>query len=95
MARMMNSSEGRDSRDSRDDRRRSPRDRGNDMAGAVKQRRSLDGVKAIDCRDYDQLNRFVTEYGKILPARLTGANPKQQRQIKRSVRRARNIGLMA
>lgn len=91
MARMMNSSEGRDGRD---DRRRS-RDRGNEMAGAVKQRRSLDGVKAIDCRDYDQLTRFVTEYGKILPARLTGANPKQQRQIKRSVRRARNIGLMA
>lgn len=91
MARMMNSSEGRDGRD---DRRRS-RDRGNEMAGAVKQRRSLDGVKAIDSRDYDQLNRFVTEYGKILPARLTGANPKQQRQIKRSVRRARNIGLMA
>lgn len=62
---------------------------------AIKQRRSLDGVKTIDNRDYDLLSRFVTEYGKILPARLTGANPKQQRQIKRSVRRARNIGLMA
>ncbi|HAS83059.1 MAG TPA: 30S ribosomal protein S18 [Verrucomicrobia bacterium] len=61
----------------------------------VKQRRSIEGVKGIDCRDYDLLSRFVTEYGKILPARLTGANPKQQRQIKRSVRRARNIGLMA
>jgi small subunit ribosomal protein S18 len=63
--------------------------------GAVKARRSLDGVKAIDSRDYDLLGRFVTDYGKILPARLTGANPKQQRQIKRAVRRARNIGLMA
>jgi small subunit ribosomal protein S18 len=91
MARM-NSRDGRDSRDSRDDRRGS-RDR--DDAGAARQRRSLDGVKAIDSRDYDLLSRFVTEYGKILPARLTGANPKQQRQIKRSVRRARNIGLMA
>ena len=80
------------SNNSRDDRRKS-RDRGD--AGAAKQRRSLDGVKTIDSRDYDLLSRFVTEYGKILPARLTGANPKQQRQIKRSVRRARNIGLMA
>ncbi len=81
------------SSNSRDDRRNS-RDRGVD-AGAARQRRSLDGVKTIDSRDYDLLSRFVTEYGKILPARLTGANPKQQRQIKRSVRRARNIGLMA
>lgn len=80
------------SNNSREDRRGS-RDRVD--AGAVRQRRSLDGVKIIDSRDYDLLSRFVTEYGKILPARLTGANPKQQRQIKRSVRRARNIGLMA
>jgi small subunit ribosomal protein S18 len=77
---------------SRDDRRRS---RDNGAMGAAKARRSLDGVKAIDSRDYDLLGRFVTDYGKILPARLTGANPKQQRQIKRAVRRARNIGLMA
>jgi small subunit ribosomal protein S18 len=85
---------------SRDDRRGSrggDRDRDRDRMdmGMVKQRRSIEGVKSIDCRDYDLLSRFVTEYGKILPARLTGANPKQQRQIKRSVRRARNIGLMA
>jgi small subunit ribosomal protein S18 len=80
----------------REDRRES-RDRDRDRVdiGALKQRRSLDGVKAIDNRDYDLLGRFVTEFGKILPARLTGASPKQQRQIKRSVRRARNIGIMA
>jgi len=75
---------------SRDGRRKS-----RDRDDSAKQRRSLDGVKAIDSRDYDLMGRFVTEYGKILPARLTGATPKQQRQIKRSVRRARNIGLMA
>jgi small subunit ribosomal protein S18 len=71
-------------------RRRAPRDR-----NMVKPRRTLDGVTAIDNRDYDLLGRFVTDYGKILPARLTGATPKQQRQIKRAVRRARNIGMMA
>ncbi len=72
--------------------RRESRDR---MDVGVKPRRGLNGSKAIDCRDYDTLGRFVTEFGKILPARLTGANPKQQRQIKRAVRRARNIGIMA
>lgn len=61
----------------------------------VKPRRTLDGIKTIDSRDYDLLGRFVTDYGKILPARLTGATPKQQRRIKRAVRRARNIGMMA
>lgn len=61
----------------------------------VKPRRSLDGITTIDNRDYDMLSRFVTDYGKILPARLTGATPKQQRRIKRAVRRARNIGTMA
>ncbi len=71
-------------------RRRSPRDR-----AVAKPRRSLDGIKTIDNRDYDLLGRFVTDYGKILPARLTGATPKQQRRIKRAIRRARNIGTMA
>jgi small subunit ribosomal protein S18 len=85
----MNSMGREDRRESRD------RDRDRVDIGALKQRRSLDGVKAIDNRDYDLLGRFVTEFGKILPARLTGASPKQQRQIKRSVRRARNIGIMA
>lgn len=71
-------------------RRRNSRDR-----GLVKPRRSLDGIKTIDPRDYDTLSRFVTDYGKIMPARLTGATPKQQRRIKRAIRRARNIGMMA
>lgn len=69
--------------------------RRDDVAGLKASRRSLDGVKAIDNRDYDLLGRFVTEFGKILPARLTGATPKQQRRVKRAVRRARNIGIMA
>ena len=36
----------------------------------------------------------VSQQGKIMPARLTGASAKQQRQIARSVRRARVMGLM-
>ncbi len=71
----------------RDDRRRE--------AALRKQARYLEGVKEIDSRDYELIRRFVTEYGKIIPGRLTGATPKQQRCIKRAVRRARNIGLMA
>jgi small subunit ribosomal protein S18 len=72
-------------------RRRMSRER----STVVKPRRNLDGITTIDNRDYELLGRFVTDYGKILPARLTGATPKQQRRIKRAVRRARNIGVMA
>ena len=41
------------------------------------------------------LKRYVTEYGKIIPARVTGVTAMQQRQSKKGVRRARNMGLMA
>jgi small subunit ribosomal protein S18 len=40
------------------------------------------------------LRRFLTEHGKIMPSRLTGATAKQQRQIKRAVRRLRVMGIL-
>lgn len=64
--------------------------------GPVRKRsRYLDDVKdkPIDINDADFVNKFVTEHGKIIPARLTGASAKQQRRIKRGVRRARQVGL--
>lgn len=57
--------------------------------------RILDPNDIIDINDVEFLRRFVTEYGKIVPARLTGVTAAQQRQIKQGVRRARNMGLMA
>ena len=59
-----------------------------------KRSRHLDGVTVIAENDHELLRRFVTEHGKIIPARLTGASSKQQRQIKRGVRRARVMGLI-
>ena len=54
----------------------------------------LDGLKVIDPRDYELLRKFTTEQGKILPSRLTGTTPKQQRQLARAIRRARVMGLL-
>ena len=56
--------------------------------------RYLENVTEIDFRDYELLRRFVTEQGKIMPSRFTGAGPKQQRQIARAIRRARVMGLL-
>lgn len=49
----------------------------------------------IDINDVEFLKHYVTEYGKILPLRITGVTKMQQRQITKGVKRARNMGLMA
>ncbi len=49
----------------------------------------------VDIDDIEFLRRFVTEFGKILPARVTGVTAQQQRQIRKGVTRARNMGLLA
>ncbi len=54
----------------------------------------LDYVKSIDYKDQELLRKFMTERGKIMPRRTTGASAKQQRQIKQAVRRARVMGLL-
>lgn len=48
----------------------------------------------LDYKDAELLRTFMTDRGKILPRRYTGVNSKQQRQIKRAIRRARVMGLV-
>ena len=61
----------------------------------ARRRPAIPATDKIDLNDIALLKHFVTEYGKILPARVTGVTAMQQRQIKKGVRRARNMGLMA
>ncbi|MFT6143555.1 MAG: small subunit ribosomal protein S18 [Myxococcota bacterium] len=48
----------------------------------------------VDYKDVRRLQRFLTERGKILPRRATGLTAKQQRQISRAIKRARQIALI-
>ncbi|MBR7064491.1 MAG: 30S ribosomal protein S18 [Treponema sp.] len=48
----------------------------------------------IDYKDADNLRRFTTERGKILPRRITGTCAKHQREIASAIKRARNICLL-
>ncbi len=75
--------------------RRDRGDRDSDLLGARKRQCPLTPGELVDANDIELLKHFVTEYGKIIPARITGVTAEQQRQIKRGVRRARNMGLMA
>ena len=62
--------------------------------GAQRGAKYLEGVKHIDYKDHELLRRFMTERGKIVPSRTTGTTAKQQRQIKKAIRRARVMGLL-
>lgn len=48
----------------------------------------------IDYKKVEILERFITERGKILPRRITGTCAKHQRQLARSIKRARTMSLL-
>ncbi len=48
----------------------------------------------IDYKDPQSLKYFVTERGKIVPRRISGACAKHQRELMLAVKRARNIALL-
>ena len=50
--------------------------------------------ETVDYKDVRKLQRFLTERGKILPRRATGLTAKQQRQVSRAIKRARQIALL-
>ncbi len=59
-----------------------------------RKKRSLDPSIVIDYKDADLLRRFVTERGKIIPRRISGATQEQQRKLTVAIKRARFIGLL-
>ncbi len=48
----------------------------------------------IDYKDARALRPFITERGKILSGRITGACARHQREIKMAIKRARNIAIL-
>lgn len=52
------------------------------------------GIRQINYKDDKTLSRYVTDRGKILPRRLTGACARHQRQITTAIKRARYLALL-
>lgn len=50
--------------------------------------------KKIDYKDAYMLKRYVTERGKIIPARVSGLCSKHQREVTIAIKRARIIALL-
>ena len=51
-------------------------------------------VEWIDYKDVELLKDFITENGKIIPARLTGTKSRYQRQLQDAIKRARFLALL-
>ena len=51
-------------------------------------------VKEIDYKDLETLKAFISETGKIVPARITGTNAFYQRQLATAIKRARFLALL-
>jgi len=54
---------------------------------------SADAPK-INYKDIKLLQRYISERGKIVPARITAVSAKKQRELARAIKRARFIALL-
>lgn len=80
----------------------SSRDRDKDSDGGALFRRSrrrgcpfcADKDTVIDYKDPQTLRYFISERGKIVPRRISGACAKHQRELTLAIKRARNIALL-
>lgn len=60
----------------------------------LRRKRTLDPTIAIDYKKPDTLKRFITDRGKIIPRRISGATAAQQRAITVAIKRARYLALL-
>jgi small subunit ribosomal protein S18 len=48
----------------------------------------------IDYKDVRMLQRYISERGKIVPARISAVSTKKQRELAQAIKRARFLGLL-
>jgi small subunit ribosomal protein S18 len=55
---------------------------------------SGEGAPKIDYKDVKLLQRYISEKGKIVPARITAVSAKKQRELARAIKLARELALL-
>jgi small subunit ribosomal protein S18 len=68
--------------------------KGRGGAGARRKLLSDEIVAKIDYKNPQILRSFVTDRGKMIPRRISGASARQQRVISTALRRARMLALL-
>ncbi len=53
-----------------------------------------DKTLKIEYKDHQTLRSFITDRGKIIPRRISGACAKHQRKVTKAIKIARNIALL-
>ena len=48
----------------------------------------------VDYKNIKLLKRYISESGRILPSRITSVSLKKQKELSRSIKRARLLGLI-
>jgi small subunit ribosomal protein S18 len=48
----------------------------------------------VDWKDVDLLRTFIPERGKIMPRRISGISPGDQRRIAKAIKRARSMAML-
>lgn len=89
MTMRMNEDDGMSDRDG-DDRR----GKGRGGIGGKRKLLSDEVVAKIDYKNPQILRSFVTDRGKMIPRRISGASARQQRVISTAIRRARMLALL-
>jgi len=54
----------------------------------------LEKVGYVDYKDEKRLGRFITDRGKIVPRRVSGACARHQKQLTIAIKRARVLALL-
>lgn len=89
---------GREGREGREEKGRGSAGYGPSQRGTYHRRKTCrfcdDENLAIDYKDFRAMRSFVTERGKILPRRMSGACAKHQREIAKAIKRARLLALL-
>lgn len=55
---------------------------------------SGEGAPVIDYKDTKLLQRYMSERGKIVPARISAVSAIRQRELAKAVKRSRFLGLL-
>ncbi len=55
---------------------------------------SVKGAPVIDYKNIKLLKKYISETGKILPSRITSVSLKKQKELSRSIKRARLLALL-
>jgi len=72
--------------------RNNPRNNRNNLKTNKKVKRVIDSY--IDYKDSKQLQKFLTDQGKIIPRRITGLTAIQHRELVVAIKRARHLAIL-